>query len=53
MKNIVDSSFLPMAEESPRKTVSFDLSEAFPLNKLGNFGRTLERKCRLVEKGVM
>lgn len=25
----------------------------YPLNKPGNFGRVLERKCRLVAKGVM
>lgn len=25
----------------------------FPLNKVGNFGRVLTRKCKLAEKGVM
>ena len=52
MRAILNSQFVPQQFEEealPR----LDLSEAFPLNKLGNFGRELERKCRLTEKGVM
>lgn len=52
MRNILASQFLPQQFEEealPR----LDLSEAFPLNKLGNFGRELERRCRLSEKGVL
>ena len=30
-----------------------DLKKVFPLNKPGNFGRTLERKCKIVPKGVL
>ena len=29
-----------------------DLAQPHPLNKLGNFGRELERKCRLTERGL-
>ena len=29
------------------------MTEVFPLNKVGNFGRVLNRKCRLAEKGIM
>lgn len=47
IKSIVDSSFLPnMVEEEQEGTV-FDLTEVFPLNKVGNFGRILNRKCRI------
>lgn len=53
IKSIVDSAFLPrIADETIFKT-SFDLTELFPLNKMGNFGRVLNRKCKLAEKGIM
>ena len=47
IKSIVDSSFLPKMAEDEQEETSFDLTEVFPLNKVGNFGRILNRKCRI------
>ena len=54
IKTIADSNFLPKhVIEEEQYTTTFDLNKLHPLNKLGNFGRILVRKCRIVEKGVM
>lgn len=49
IKSIADSNFLPKqaVDEEEYKT-TFDLNKLHPLNKLGNFGRVLTRKCRIV-----
>lgn len=53
IKNIVNAKFMAPLEQFDPAPYQIDLSEVFPLNKLGNFGRELERKCRLSEQGVM
>jgi hypothetical protein len=41
MKNIVNSQFIPQNLENDQYKNRLDLSEVFPLNKNGNFGRLL------------
>jgi hypothetical protein len=53
IKGIADSDFLPRGFEEETAKNPFDLTELFPLNKTGNFGRVLNRKCKLADKGIM
>jgi len=48
MKNILNDRFISLQDD--KVDFSLDLGELHPLNKLGNFGQTLQRKCRLTDK---
>ena len=53
IKAIVDSGFQPRNYEDQHSKPAFDFNQFYPLNKVGNFGRVLTRKCRIVERGIM
>ena len=52
MKSIIDAHFIPYEQQQPQQP-SVDLSELIPLNKVGNFGRILNRKCKIIDNGIM
>lgn len=54
IKTIVNSDFLPTNTDPEKLQSSFlDPTELYPLNKTGNFGRVLNRKCKLGDKGLL
>ena len=52
IKSLLDSRFYKVTENLTKK-YKLNVNQVFPLNKPGNFGRVLERKCRLVDRGIM